>query len=356
MKLYIKKKVRFVLIVVIPLFMCITLISWYLLATNSSIKGESESSEMYQNSIAVNYKVSLKPNPIYEDNTLGEGNVYISNFVDNIDTTFNYKFGDEKESNIEGECEIVGILEAYTGEKDNLKTIWKKQYIIMEREKFNIKSGATEINKKVAIKYDDYNNFKKNIYKDLKFSTKAKLTVSMNVYLKNNNDLNKTNKTTTASIIIPLSDDYFEITKSESKDNPEVLKETKKVVASTDNNNNIVFVSMLLLLLVALIYVLFFTVGEERALIVKRLEKIFKDYGKRLVALNSGKPEGIEICIKVNSMEDLVRIADELGKPIFYKYELDNENINEFYVIDNNQIYVYDVMGNMEDQQEDKVN
>ena len=42
-------------------------------------------------------------------------------------------------------------------------------------------------------------------------------------------------------------------------------------------------------------------------------------------------------------MDDLVRIADEIGRPILYMYSYDYRDINRFYVIGQDEIYVLDL-------------
>jgi len=90
-------------------------------------------------------------------------------------------------------------------------------------------------------------------------------------------------------------------------------------------------------------YIIFFTIGITTTSRERTLNKIFKNHGKRLAALSSGKPDNIEVCLSVTDIEDLVRIADELGKPIFYTDMIDHLNTTEFYVIEDRRLYLYEL-------------
>ena len=85
------------------------------------------------------------------------------------------------------------------------------------------------------------------------------------------------------------------------------------------------------------------TVGTEKDNFTKSLNKIFKKHGSRLVALNSSIPESFKDYNNVKAIDDLVRIADEIGKPIMYKYSAAPKEITQFYVWDENQLFIFDL-------------
>ena len=48
---------------------------------------------------------------------------------------------------------------------------------------------------------------------------------------------------------------------------------------------------------------------------------------------------------EVFSIDDLVRIADEIGKPIVYRYSEDKNEIQRFYVLNDMEVYYLDIKG-----------
>lgn len=97
------------------------------------------------------------------------------------------------------------------------------------------------------------------------------------------------------------------------------------------------------ILLLALLGLIFGTQKAEVDPIVKELKKIFKNHGTRLVALDSDTIAPDEHLSKVHSIDDLVRISDELGKPIVYKHSNDYKENTRFWVFDENRYYVFDL-------------
>jgi hypothetical protein len=98
-----------------------------------------------------------------------------------------------------------------------------------------------------------------------------------------------------------------------------------------------------ILIVTLLIFLLFGTKSAEVDIFVKKLKKIFKKHGTRLVALNSEIIGGEVFQNKVRRMEDLVRVSDELGKPIVYKHSENYKENSKFWVIDENRYYLFEL-------------
>lgn len=339
----IKQSIRWTLILIAILFIGASLFTLYELANQSNTTGETPPVYNYQINSEVNYLVGLKPNPIYDTEVLGESVIYISNFVDTIEAEFNYEFNGEKDSRTTGEYEVIAVMEASTSEDDNSTVVWKKEFTLLPRGKFITESANARIDKKISINYEEYINVKTIITQSYKFQTPVNITVFFNVYLNNITENGIVTKKTTSSVRFPLNNDYFEIKKTEVHEKPEELKVTEQKGFGILANFDTVFISLIILLSAFLIYIIFFTIGVTSTTKEKTLNKIFKNHGKRLVALSSGKPDNIEVILNVTEIEDLVRIADELGKTIFYTYATDHMNITEFYVIEDRRLYLYEL-------------
>ena len=91
------------------------------------------------------------------------------------------------------------------------------------------------------------------------------------------------------------------------------------------------------------IFILLFTKTKEMDEHHKTLVKIFKKYGNRMVALNDKPTEPYDHTYEVFSIEDLVRISDEIGKPIVYRYSEDKNEIQRFYVLNGTEMYYWAV-------------
>lgn len=74
-----------------------------------------------------------------------------------------------------------------------------------------------------------------------------------------------------------------------------------------------------------------------------KLDSNFKNHGNRLVALKSKIDVADKPCCNVRSIDDLVKIADELGRPVLYVYNPNYTEIDQFYVSGDAWIYILDI-------------
>jgi uncharacterized integral membrane protein len=92
----------------------------------------------------------------------------------------------------------------------------------------------------------------------------------------------------------------------------------------------------------ALIYILFFSVVVlDGDFTERKLKKIFRKYGSRLVALNGEFPENATYRYQVKSLEDLVKLSLVAKRPVLYGYEDNTKDITKFCVLDQDVIYYW---------------
>lgn len=295
----------------------------------------------YSNKTNIDHQVSFLPNDLY-DNAVPPNGIYITNFLDRINTTFQYQFVGEREANIEGSYKVVAEVEGYTGEKESYKTIWKKIFILVPETSFQNNTNEFSIREDIPINLASYSNFADKIIETSKVNSQLKLTVLMDVNLQANTSQGVVEERVSPSIIIPLNTNYFEITKLIPDDKVAAIEETRQVQLPVNRKLVIIYSIVLGLMIISLFCLIYLTVGVEKDLFIKTLNKIFKKHGNRLVALKINI-EPAEQYINVRDIEDLVRIADEINKPIMYKYSSTPQEITRFYIIEENTLYLFDL-------------
>lgn len=310
-------------------------------------KFEEEEVALYSYKIKpnINYQVFMRPNILYNTETLEEDKLYLTQFVDRINMVFNYEYNGDKVADIKGDYEVLAVVEGYTTgeEKGSTKTIWKKEFILSPKEEFELKDKNVILSKETSIRLEDYNIFVNSVIENSKVNSPIRLTVSMNVNLNATTENGLVEEKLSPAITIPLNTNYFEIIKSQIEEKPGVIEETKQVQQPVNKNLVIIYSMALVILLIMLLCLIFLTIGIVKDQFTKTLNKIFKKHGSRLVALNSNIPGTFKDYNKVRTIEDLVRIADEVGKPILYKYSSDSKELTQFYVWDESQLYLFDL-------------
>lgn len=345
MKIKLNKQIKITLIAVILGLIVFVSVLLYNLINNQEYIEQRQTIHNYSSKSNVNYSVNLKPNKLYNDHQLSEDNIYLSSYVDNIRAVFNYTFKGDKTSDIKGSYTIIASVEGYSGDKSSSKTIWKKEFEILPKETIDISDKEFTIAKEVALSFNEYNSFAQKIIEESKITIPVKLTVSMVVNLSDNVEGNIIEKNSVPSIVIPLNTPYFEITKSGIEEKPGIIQITNSHSKEKDKKVIFILATAEFIFFLGLIYILFFAVSiSKNNIFEKKVDKIFKEYGSRLVGLSKESNKNYVNRYSIKSIQDLVKVADELSKPIFYNHCSENNIITKFYVVENEQVYEYDLL------------
>ena len=305
----------------------------------------SESLYSYNNKGDINYEVFLKPNIIYEDPSLAEDKTYIKPLVDYIKTTFSYEFKGERPAVIKGNYNVIAMLEGYNRVEEKTSTVWKKEFVIVPPRYFENNDKKMYLAEEVPLELEKYDGFVEQVLKDVKINTPVNLSLFMNIDMTAETDKGLIEEKLSPAISIPLSTNLFEITKTVTGEEPKAIEETKKVQLPVNKNMVTTYSIIVGIVVILLLYLIFFT-NIEKDQIILELNKIFKKHGSRLVALNTEIAAKGEVH-EVKSIDDLIRVSDEIEKPVMYRYNKNVRDINRFYVFDDNFVYIFKVKENL---------
>jgi len=343
MRISINKKIRIVLIVVLIIAFCGASFLLYREANYPGFREEKVALYSYNNAANVDYRVYLKENELYNSIYLDEGKIYITEFVDYIDTIFKYEFKGDKAKDLRGSYNIIARVQGYnTGKNDNIVIIWERDFTLVPTTSFTINSERKAIEENLKITLGNYNNFVSRIIQASKVNCSASLNVIMNISIEGDTGVGYIEETIAPTLTIPLNTSMFEISGNTDIEQPGAIEETRQVQLPVNRKKINIYAIIVSVLLLALGYLKFFTVSKlDKDLYKKQLKSIFRKYGDRFVALKREIEAANGNIIQVNSMDDLVRVSDELSKPIMYKYSSDYKDINSFYVVDEDEVYVF---------------
>lgn len=344
MKLKIYKKLKIGLICLVSII--IALLSGLIYHTLKFPVTETKNVSVYNynNKVDIGYQVLLKPNTIFESSSIGEGNVYIFEITDKIKVKFDYSFSGDRNAKIYGDYEIIALVEGYTGNKDKgeKKTIWSKENPLVGNTVFGANGNDISISREISIDLHEFQSYVQHVIDNYKINTSTILTVFMNINMKAETDKGTVDEKMSPGIYLPLNVNMFEVYK-DSVEKPGEIKETQKIKLPLDTKKVIMLCILLFISIAALLSIVIFTSGDKVSdPSIKNLNRIFRQYGSRMVALEPGIQARYEKCYNVRSMEDLVRVADELEKPVVYEYSSNNIEITQFYVFEETTMYVFD--------------
>lgn len=358
MRIKFNNKLRATVIVVTVILLLVIAVMGYLEYKTIHYKEEKLSLYKYQSKAGINYQVSLIPNIVYDKKYLKEDEIYITEFTDSINASFNYEFKGERTADLKGDYEIIAVLEGYLGkekeaepgeekekEKDKgIKPIWKKEFIITPKTNVSGKGDSIQVSKDISLDLKKYNIMAKEIIEASKVVVQPQLSILMNVNLKANTDKGPVEDKISESIALPIGYSSFSIEKNEVKEKTGAIEENIKQQLPINMKLIKTYGISEVILIVILLCVIFLTSGISGASpYQKSLNAIFKKHGSRLVALTSDFKDNYENCFRMKSIEDLIKVADEMERPILYRYFEDSSQLGQFYVFDDKWLYVFDL-------------
>lgn len=345
MKFSINKRLRITLIAVLVIAIGGISFLLYRRVKYPGVEEQKITLYTYNNKGSVDYRVYLKPNDIYNIDILDAGQIYITEFVDYINANFKYEFSGDKAAELKGGYRIIAKVQGYTVDNnDNIINIWEKNFIVIPSKSFDIDDEKKFIEESIDINLDNYNAFVTKVIEDSKVNCQTSLNIIMDINIKGKTGVGTIEDNLSPNIVIPLNTTMFEINGDTNIEDPGVIEETNRIQLPVNRNQVIAYGIIIAILASALAFLIFFTeVMKDKDLFKKKLRQIFKKHGDRFVALNNQISITYESANRVKSMDDLVRVADEIGKPIMYKYSSDYKDINNFYVIDEDEVYMLDL-------------
>ena len=283
------------------------------------------------------YIVYLTDNMVYDGRTTikpQDNLIAFRNIVDHIDSFFTYSFSSSKTANITGEYKLTARIET---------DMWNKQFTLASGQ-FN-----NNFNEKFPIDYLYYENVTATINAETGVTAaNPQLIVECNIY----NLSLQTDEITfapdrfTPSMTVSLNENIIDFSDTLSNQMSDVKTNIQKIYTSTANKEKGQWTSNAYILIVIIIIFSLVTKGDIKKIneIEKQLKKINKKYGEWIVEVDKlpKKPLGVEI-VPTKSVEDLMKISEEVGKPIIH-FTPSSSSINEehaFFVLDENMHYKY---------------
>lgn len=293
----------------------------------------------YTHKAQISYEVALIQNPFYPQKSMDEGGVYIRNLIDHIDTLLDYEFDGERAGQIQGKYNAVAMLYCYIKGDSGDKVIWQKEYSLQPDTSFNSNSNQVLLQKKLSLNVNNYNNIIKQMQQTAGFDFNSKLIVTWNIHVEAQTDKGVVNEELSPTMEIPMDSSYFEVSGNMSPNKKGAIQNTRPVISPDYLKREIAYWTALGFCAVLLLFLTLFTaptaVDEDEV----KIRKIFKIHGDRMSAVE-GEIEAVsEKVVKVVSIDDLVKIADDIGKPVLFVNKPQVKEISNFYVIDEKIIY-----------------
>jgi len=344
MNFQLERRARLALIALFSVFFAAAL--FYLVKTlaRPGLVEENTPQYSYNQQAQVNYRVYLKPNNLYPDNNLDPGKVYITNFVDYINTFFTYRFSGERAAGIKGTYDVVAVVEATAG-KDG-KKVWEREFALLPKTPFAGQDRVIAVQQELPVRFGDLNAFVAGVVKESELiPDEVKMTVRWNVTVEAVTDSGTVQEKIAPTLVIPMAQKAFDIGGENNKEKAGSLILTRQTPAKANMKAVSGYGAATGLSVIVLALLMLFTTGSsgETDPVQKSLKRILKKHGDRLAVIGGDLSPAFENVIAVKSMDDLVRIADELSKPVMYRPYSGGGELPSFYVFDEPKVFVFEL-------------
>lgn len=283
------------------------------------------------------YLVKLKPNNIFEEPILGPGKTYFTKLIDQINISFNYRFNGDKAASLKGAYNIIATVES--------PEMWRKDFFLVPQTRLTTEGKTLTFNKDFSVNLAPFQEFLKIINEESGVSAREpKLIIKANVYLKADLKEGTASESLAPTMIIPLTSGEFKIEGENSIQKSGSLSKTFVVTDPTVKKERTF--ALIPAPVLGLLLILFFFFTENKLVEVderkKVIDLIWKKYGERLVKVREEvlPVEKLNI-VPLNSLEDLVKVADELGKPIIYQEKANPGDFPVLYVFESSIAFKY---------------
>jgi hypothetical protein len=306
------------------------------------------------------YTLSLKDNSLYDKGTLRAppvsvyqapvstailkpGQVVFTSLIDRMEASFNYQFrSDQPATKVTSDVQVSATLRA-TGAED--VEIWSRSFPLISATK----SGAFTVS--FPLDLDGYLDLLDKIRKETGASAESNsIVVTARVHTVAETVAGPVDETFTQTLTGVMKGTTIEWDKELTKNQPDAIVSTRTVAnparylgmsaGTVKSLAGILLVIFSLLFIAAMVWRFMFRPKTAAAEI--EAARTHKKYGERMAEASGQMPAAWEQMVNLGSIEDLVKVADELGKPVIH-YQPGIGGPHSYCVFDGATYYQYTI-------------
>ncbi len=288
------------------------------------------------------YEVLLKPNNFYENEILKLGYYYAAKSIDNYIINLKYDFVGDKKANLQYDYNIDAYLVGIVKDNENQdKEVWNRKFKFKENT-HDKKDNADKfyINEQVNVDYEYYNNLARSYEKTYGITIQSTLKIKFNISYTINLGENFNKVEDFIELEIPITNTVSEIKENYEKvTNGEIIQGQEnrkfKEIAFYIIGGIIFIISSIIIIRIIRKYI-----KMQRQQYDWKLKHILKYYRDIIINISSEPNLDDLKVINISIFKDLIDLAEQTQKNIFYYKDINNGE-SKFFVIIDNYVYVY---------------
>ena len=332
---------------IIYLFIFVVFLTAGTILLQKSIFFETDKIVKFNEKSNLDYKVYLLENDFYEQEYLGKDMLYVASIIDKVLIDFDYTFTSEDKENVDFDYKIIATLSI--DNSSNAKSYFKKDYVLLDSKKINMKNANSQnIKETINIDYQYYNTLANSFKNQYGVDTNSKLTVYMVINKKNTKNSNYTmDNISVMNVVIPLSErsidirlDYKDINETSN-----IVKKEKPTIK--DFIPLIISCTLIIISIIMMIKAIrkFNSLRKKKSQYDKYISKILKEYDRLIAESSTLLSLDEKEIITITKFSELLDIHDNLQLPIMY-YEAEKHEKSYFYINHEKTVYMLEINTN----------
>lgn len=338
----IRKSVKYVVVAISIIFIIVSCYNIGNVITKTNTINTNREIYHYTNKFNYNYVVNLIENQFIPTTTFEMSQeAYVTDLIDNVNMNLNYIYESSNDSTINYNYQIVGKLSAvYT--KDGIEyKIWEKEDILKPLVADAKVANAININENIILDLKPHNALVREFEDQLEMSVTANYTVMLKV---NTNTIVEEVEVQNEYIPLITVDLGKKVTTISGENN---LEKTEYISKEYSEREKISIPSLIINIVIFVVSIsLLGMVGKRPSSNIVRneyrqeLNRILRLCQDKIVQVSQNPNLDKENIIDVTDFGEIIKVSEELFKPILYWY-IDEEEEAQFSVISNNVVYRY---------------
>lgn len=328
------KNVRIIIFAILGLLLALSFYNLYRVYREPSKVAKELPVYSYRHQGELDYTVNVKSNSIFGEKTAGPGESYYTNLLESINARCSYTYTADQAAKLATAYSVVAVVEE--------PGVWSKEFPLVPDKVTKAEGNEISFTESFSFNLEAFENFVEEVNMQLGvYAEKPKVTIGARINTVADTADGQTSGELIPSLVIPLGVSQFEITGTPTLEKDGALTETVQVANSGLFGRKIrAFLLMGLLILLGSAFTRFTESIESTSL--NTTDSFWRRYGDRMVRAgdNFTVPDDL-IIISLHSLEDLLKVADEAGKPIIYQETGHGQSDPACFVIDCLTAYRY---------------
>lgn len=307
----------------------------------NSVSTQTKQIYNYTNKFNYSYKVNLIENKFIKENNTNKQMAYVTDLIDDIDVEFNYEYLADKNSDIQGKYSIIGKMDVvYTRDGEEQK-IWEDEEYIVKEKSINENTDSIHINEKVNVDLKQKNKLLQEFKQQMGMSIDANYIIYLCIDLNTNVEDKEINIKYEPLLQIELANKTTKITGENYKEDSEYISKEYQLNKNMNKVRIVIYGTLIIIAICILKYLSKFrTTNIVKNEFRQELNRILKICQDKIVQVSNKPVADEEDTVSVKDFGEIVKVSEELFKPILYYYD-DKEEEAWFCVMASKIVYKY---------------